>query len=152
MQGKHIVLNEKLLKVLAENTNLCVREITSDVDEKLNLKYLENCCSYEANNKSNTTVSCRECWEEFLTNDLIKTEDYDPDIYERNSAGDGMSGHVRRKETSGYTECQNAVDNNNNKVTVIIDDKKITDSCTLSIVTKKYAEIKEIRKRMRNKG
>jgi len=151
MQGK-VVPNEKLLKVLAENVNLCVRDITDELDVELNKKYLENCCNYEPNNKSNTTVSCRKCWKDFLTNDLMKIEDYDPDIYERNSADDGMSGHVRRKKTSEYKKCQNAIDNNSNKVTVIINDKKITDSCTLSIITKRYAEIKEIRKRKRNKG
>jgi len=143
-------LSEKLLKILVENTNLCVRDITVEVDAELNKKYLENCCYPEPNNKSNTAVSCRECWLEFLINDLIKIEDCNPTVYEHNSAGEGMSGHVRREEMSEYTKCQNAVDNNSNKVTVIIDDKEITSSCTISIVTKKYAEIKEIRERVRN--
>jgi len=155
MQEKRIVLNEKLLKILVKNMNFCVRDITVNVDAELNKKYLENCCYPEPNNKSNTTISCRECWEEFLANDLIKVESYDPGKVllckvKLTVGGEEITGYVRSEKLSEYTKCQNAVDNNSNKVTVIIDDEEIIGPCKISIITEEYAEIKEIRERVRN--
>ena len=150
MQGKRMKLSEKLLKILVENTNLCVRDITFDVDVELNKKYLENCCNYKRNNKSNTTVTCKKCWEEFLTNDLIKVESYDLDDVKLIVGGEEISGYVQFEKLSEYGMCQNAADRALSEITATVDDEEIIGPCKISIITEEYAEIKEIRERVRN--
>lgn len=123
-----IVLNEELFKEFKDNVIMCVKYLVYNIDEKLKEKYSKNCCDNEPN-KSNNVISCEACWREFLTNDLIRTEDY---------YLDKTKVVIADKEISEYEKCQNAIDNNRNKITVMLDDKEITGPCEISIITKKY--------------
>jgi len=127
MPGR-IVLNEKLFKIFEGWLKLCVRDIITN-DGKLYKKY-DNYCA-------NDSSTCKECWRKFLTNDLTRIEDYNPDKVKIIVAGKEIPECARSEETPEYEKCQNAVDNNSNEITATIDDKEIIGPCVISIITKR---------------
>lgn len=76
--AQELIVDEKLFKGFNNQIFACVRDVCFDINKEIYDKYTKYCDNIEQdpNPDHEKFPTCKECWEKFLTKDLVKISVY----------------------------------------------------------------------------